>query len=110
MVKKSSWTVRLGRTEWIRHTYDRPDEDSLRLLGSVRRGAQTGAFAITEQGLYVQVVGDHITELNKSQLSRAMMKAIAIEMQDPVVAPMRRPHRSDAPVAVTIKRRRVPVF
>ncbi len=100
--------MRLGTLEWSRYTYSRPDNDPLRLLGSVRRGLQIGALALNEQGQYVQVVGDHITPLNTSQISRAMTK---VSSAVPVPAP-----RSQASVravsapVVTVKRRRVYVM
>ncbi|MES2948830.1 MAG: hypothetical protein V4858_09860 [Pseudomonadota bacterium] len=65
MPKKQSWFIRLGQPEWERHTYARPKSDALQLLGSVRRGMQIGALAKTEDGEYVQVVGDFVTPLNK---------------------------------------------
>lgn len=71
--------MRLGPLEWPRHTYARPDDDPLKLIGSVRRGPQIGALAVTEEGQYVQVVGDHITVLNCFQISKALVNANAIE-------------------------------
>ena len=75
MPKKAAWFVRLGPLEWPRYTYARPDGDSLQLLGSVRRGPQMGALAVTTEGRYVQVVGDFITPLNNGQITRAIAKA-----------------------------------
>lgn len=72
MTRKLQWYVRLGQTEWSRHTYDRPSDSGITLLGSVRRGAQIGALATTSAGQYIQIVGDHITTLHKGQLERAL--------------------------------------
>jgi hypothetical protein len=108
LVKKASWCVRLGTLEWSRYTYSRPDDDPLRLLGSIRRGLQIGALALNEQGQYVQVVGDYITPLNTSQISRAVAKARCIE---PVSAPRpAAPVRTVTAPVVTVKRRRVYVM
>lgn len=100
--------MRLGVPEWSRYTYARPEGDALRLLGSVRRGPQMGALAMTEDGQYVQVVGDYVTPLNSSQLTRAMAKAKPEEPSYPV---QRTVARVGPPPVVTIKRRRtyVPV-
>lgn len=73
--RKSGWRVVLGRTAWSRHTYERPDGDELKLLGSVSKGAQVGALAMTAQGEYVQVVGDHLTPLKTEEIARAVANA-----------------------------------
>ncbi len=103
MVKKAAWFVRLGVPEWSRYTYARPEGDALRLLGSVRRGPQMGALAMTEDGHYVQVVGDYVTPLNSSQLTRALAKAKPEELSYPVQKAV---VRVGPPPVVTIKRRR----
>jgi hypothetical protein len=103
LVKKASWYVRLGTLEWSRYTYERPENDPLRLLGSVKRGLQMGALAINEQGQYVQVVGDFITPLNSSQISRALAK---LKAPDHISAPRPVVQQAPAPV-VTVKRRRI---
>ncbi len=95
--------MRLGVPEWSRYTYARPEGDALRLLGSVRRGPQIGALAMTEDGQYVQVVGDYVTPLNGSQLTRAMAKAKPEEPSYPV---QKAAARVGPPPVVTIKRRR----
>ena len=41
--RKPGWRVVLGKTAWSRHTYERPEGDELKLLGSVSKGAQLGA-------------------------------------------------------------------
>ena len=100
--------MRLGAPEWSRYTYARPEGDALRLLGSVRRGPQMGALAMTEDGQYVQVVGDYVTPLNSSQLARAMAKVKPEALSYPVQRPLA---RTGPPPVVVIKRRRtyVPV-
>ncbi len=95
--------MRLGVPEWSRYTYARPEGDALRLLGSVRRGPQMGALAMTEDGHYVQVVGDYVTPLNSSQLTRALAKAKPEELSYPVQKAV---VRVGPPPVVTIKRRR----
>ena len=77
----------------------------MQLLGSVRRGAQVGALAITEDGQYIQVVGDLINPLNRSQLDQAVAKAKGDGRRAPQRAATPRP--SAAPVVVVVKRRRV---
>ena len=106
MAKKLSWQVRLGDLEWARHTYARPNDDQLQLLGSVRRGMQLGALAKSAEGEYFQVVGDFIERLNKWKIEAAVTKAAATEM---FVAPSRALAPARPPVVV-IKRRRVPVM
>lgn len=95
--------MRLGVPEWSRYTYARPEDDPLRLLGSVRRGPQMGALARTQDGQYVQVVGDYVTPLNSSQLARALAKAKPEEPSYPVQRPVA---RVGPPPVVVIKRRR----
>ena len=72
---KPGWRVVLGRTAWSRHTYERPEGDELKLLGSVSKGAQVGALAMTAQGEYVQVVGDHLTPLKSEEIAKAVANA-----------------------------------
>lgn len=106
MAKKLKWIVRLGEIEWARHTYPRPPGDALRLLGSVRRGPQVGALGETDQGKYVQVVGDFVVNLNRSQIVRAIAAAKAVEIcgySQPVSRTMNVP-------VVVVKRRRLPVM
>lgn len=79
LTKKEKWLVRFGRDEWSRHTYARLANDPIRLLGSVRRGAQIGALGITADEQYVQVVGDLIVPLNKGQIARAIGKYTTLE-------------------------------
>lgn len=104
MSKKAQWFVRLGATEWIRYTYARKPEDGLRLIGSVRRGAQVGALGETALGEYVQVVGDFVVVLNRRQISKAVAVAPESDRRGPFVQTQVR-----APVVV-IKRRRIPLL
>ncbi len=106
MAKKQSWFVRLGQSEWIRHTYARPNDDPLRLLGSVRRGMQIGALAKSADGEYFQVVGDFVTPLNKSKIEAAVAKAANSEA---FASPQAMAKPAPPPIVV-IKRRRIPVM
>jgi hypothetical protein len=72
---RSKWHIRLGENEWIKHTYFRCENDDIKLLGSVRRGAQVGALAINQDGQFFQVVGDYLVPLNKSQVAKALAAA-----------------------------------
>jgi len=101
LVQKDKWLIRLGRSEWIRFTYDRPADDPLTLLGSIRRGMRFGALAINSTGEYVQVNGDHVSSLNASQVRNALRGVIG-----PEEPPQRKPAPGPAPVVV-IKRRRI---
>ncbi len=96
--------MRLGPLEWPRHTYIRPDDDPLKLIGSIRRGPQVGALGITGEGQYVQVVGDHITVLNSFQISKAVANAKAVE-QLMASQPVQRAVPAPAPVVIIKKRR-----
>lgn len=96
------WFVRLGQTEWQRYTYAREAGDPLQLLGSVRRGARIGALALTAEGEYVQVNGDHVSPLSSSQIRKALGKA-----QPPPRPPPARASAPRAPVVVVVKRRRI---
>jgi hypothetical protein len=95
------WVVRLGRQEWQRFTYERPEGNPLRLLGSVSQGAGMGALAMDENGNYLQVNGDHVSPLTSDQLRRAVAAA-----KDWTPARPSRQEPSRAPVVV-IKRRRL---
>jgi hypothetical protein len=97
------WVVRLGRDEWQRFTYERSDDNPLRLLGSVAQGAGMGALAVDEDGNYLQINGDHISPLNSSQLRRAVAAA---RTSDRTPATHTRLEPSRVPVVV-IKRRRM---
>lgn len=73
--RKPGWRVVLGRLAWSRYTYERPHGDALKLLGSVSKGMQVGALAMTLDEKYVQVVGDHITPLNTREITKAVANA-----------------------------------
>ena len=119
--KKANWLVRFGAHEWVRHTYERPGDDPIRLLGSVRRGPQIGALGITSDKKYVQVVGDYVVPLNQGQIKQAISKYKAYEAR---LAAATTPHadypsyplsslhapRLAQPPVVVVKRRRVPVM
>jgi len=103
---KPRWSVRLGPIEWARHTYERPAEDPLQLLGSARRGLQSGALAKLGDE-FVLVVGDHVTPLNHSDnkdlaAATAHLKPIEQQYEPPA------PPRAAAPPVIIIKRRRIP--
>lgn len=107
MAKKSGWYVRLGSHEWCKFMFGRSEDDSLQMIGSVCKGPQIGALAITRDNQYVQVVGDFVSPLNFKQISSAVQKAKKNECHQP-----RRPisfapssSRQSTPVVI-IKRRR----
>ena len=107
MKSKPRWSVHLGSIEWAKHTYKRPVDDPLELLGSARRGMQSGALARLGD-VFVLVVGDHVTAL-----SHADNKAIASLTAH--AKPDERPFvfqpvnvQTTPPVVVVIKRRRIP--
>ena len=99
------WVVRLGREEWQRFTYERPEGNPLRLLGSVVRGAGMGALAVDEDGNYLQVNGDHVSLLSSSQLRRAVAAA---KTSSWTPARPTRPEPSRVPVVVVKRRRLIP--
>jgi hypothetical protein len=102
-LKKAGWSVRLGSLEWAKFTYARTEGDDLKLLGSVKRGQQVGALAVTAEGQYFQVVGDHLVALSKNEISKAIAKAGPVrEVFEPVqvVKPV------TTATVVTVKRRR----
>ena len=47
----------------------------MKLLGSVSKGPQVGALAVTAEEQYVQVVGDHLTPLNSKEIAKAVARA-----------------------------------
>jgi hypothetical protein len=102
LAQKDKWLVRLGRSEWLRFTYDRPPGDPLTLLGSIRRGMRFGALGINDKGEYVQVNGDHVSSLNASQVRNALRGVLGPE--EP--APPPKPGPEHTPVIV-VKRRRI---
>ena len=72
---KARWVVRLGQSEWARHTHGCSVGESLRLLGSVQRGAQVGALAVDSNGDYFQVNGEYVAPLNKRFIAKAVSAA-----------------------------------
>lgn len=110
--RKPTWRVVLGRAAWSRHTYERPAGGDLKLIGSVSKGPQVGALAMTIAGDYVQVVGDHVTLLNTKD-ARAVAKAVAKAPKEfdagvSAAVPRQTPRR-EVPVVV-VKKRRVAVM
>jgi hypothetical protein len=101
MANNKKWIVRLGESEWMRHTYARAPGEWPRLLGSVRHGAQVGALGQTEQGDFVQLVGDYEVPLSRTQITKAMAHAVTVEAR-PV-----RPMRVATTPVVIVKKRRV---
>lgn len=73
--RKPGWRVVLGRAAWSKFTYERLGGDELTLLGSVSKGAQVGALAITAAGAYVQVVGDYLVPLKTKEIAKAVANA-----------------------------------
>lgn len=113
--RKPGWRVVIGRLAWSRHTYERPQGDALKLLGSVRRGMQVGALAMTDEDQYVQVVGDHITPLNTKKIAKALANApkesAAFDPEFSKESSPWRGARKDTPAPVVIvKKRRVAVM
>jgi hypothetical protein len=104
---KPHWSVRLGSQEWAKYTYERPPEDPLQLLGSARRGMQSGALAkLCDE--FVLVVGDHVTPLSHADNKQLVAATSHVRTMDPVFVVQPVPVRVTPPVVV-IKRRRVPV-
>ena len=106
---KSRWFVRLGPLEWVKHTYERSTDDSLKLLGSARHGMQVGALAKLGDE-FVLVVGDHVTALSRADnkdLAAATVHARSFE-RPTEFQPSPPPVSAAAPVVVVIKRRRIP--
>lgn len=113
--RKPGWRVILGKLAWSKYTYERPPGDALKLLGSVRKGMQVGALAMTAEGQYVQVVGDHLTPLNTKMIAKALANAPKDPAAfDPAFSgepPLRLTARKDSPAPVVIvKKRRVAVM
>lgn len=105
---KSRWSVRLGTLEWAKHTYERSSDDPLQLLGSARRGLQSGALARLGDEL-VLVVGDHVTTLSHADNKDIAAATAHARTEDRpfVFQPAALPAKP--PVVVVIKRRRIPV-
>ena len=105
---KLHWSVRLGAQEWARYTYQRPPEETLELLGSARRGMQSGALA--KRGVeFVLVVGDHVTPLSHADSKQLAAATAHARRAEPALAAQPRPSRGAPPVVVVFKRRRIAV-
>jgi hypothetical protein len=89
-----------------------PEGDDLKLLGSVSKGAQVGALAMTVEGAYVQVVGDYMVPLKAKEIAKAV--ANAPREPNPVLSgetPSWLASRKEAPApVVVVKKRRVAVM
>jgi len=95
---KPKWIVCLGEAEWSRFTHAGVANTGVQLLGCIRRGPQMGALALDEQGRYVQLNGDHRTELNQSQVASACRRARHEHRSGPRVG-FRRPGTTYQPAA-----------
>jgi hypothetical protein len=109
---KPGWRVVLGRAAWSRHTYERPEGADLKLVGSASKGAQVGALAMTAEGEYVLLVGDHLSPLKTKEIAKAVAKAPresnqAFSRETPPT--LEACDESPAPV-VTVKKRRIAVM
>lgn len=108
---KKSWFVSLDAGAWAAFTHPRASGDELRLLGCIRRGPQMGALAVDTRGRYVQVNGDHVTDLNQSQVSAAVRRASAAAARPAIAtgladdAPPQRRAPAKPPVIIVRKRR-----
>lgn len=97
---KSKWVVRLG-LEWQRHTQSRSVGESLRMLGSVQRGAQVGALAVDGNGDFFQINGEYVAPLNKRLIAKAIKAA-----QGRAQSRYEPPRTASAPI-VTVRRSRL---
>jgi len=78
------------------------------LLGSVSKGPQVGALAMTNEDQYVQVVGDHVTLLNSKEIAKAVARASSeLSRQSP---PWLVAHTESPAPVVIVKKRRVAVM
>lgn len=100
---KSKWLVRLGPAEWARHARAEGVDPSLRLLGSVERGAQIGALAVDDDGDYFQVNGQYVARLNK----RLIAKAVSTAQRRPASRALPTRQRPASTPIVTVRRSRV---
>ena len=100
--------MRLGAPEWAKYTYERPPEDLLQLLGSARRGMQSGALAKLGDD-FVLVVGDHVTPLSHADNKQLAAVTANSRPVEPVFLFKAAPVSTAPPVVVVIKRRRIPM-
>lgn len=101
---KSYWQVDLGEEHWKRLTHAGWEEQGLRLLGRISRQGQFGALAVASDGSYLQINGDHVTPINRSQVEYALR--IATKKMARVQSQQRAREPRPATV-VSFKRRRV---
>ena len=105
--RKPGWRVVLGRAAWSRHTHERLEGDGLKLLGSVSKGAQVGALAMTAEGEYVQVVGDYVVPLKTKEVAKAVANA---PKESNLECSGEKPHwlvaRKESPEPVVIRKKR----
>lgn len=99
---KSRWIVRLGPSEWSRHTRGGDVGEGLRLLGSVQYGAQVGALAVDDSGEYFQINGAYVAPLTKRHIAKAISAA-----QRHAPAPPKPPRPQSPSPVVTVRRRRI---
>jgi hypothetical protein len=103
MAKHVQLHVRLGETEWVKHTYAREGTNSgLTLLGSIQKGMQRGALAQKSDGDYVMLVGDYEMPLNQHQVRAALQSGRASAPRVTWTAPK---PSTTVPVVVVKKRR-----
>ena len=104
MAKNVCLHVRLGESDWSKHTYARDDSDTgLTLLGSVQKGQQRGALAQKTDGDYVMLVGDYEMPLNQHQI-RAALQSCRTSLPR---AAWTQPKPSTTVPVVVVKKRRV---
>lgn len=104
---RDNWYVRLGRLEWQRFTYARDENDPIKLIGSIQRGAQIGALGMQGEQ-FVQVNGDFVARLNTFQVRKALNKAKAPESSPRPSRGLHLKRSAPAPAPeIRFKRRRV---
>jgi hypothetical protein len=104
--KPSHWRIDLGVEHWKRLTHAGWTDQGLRLLGRISREGQFGALAVTPEGTYLQINGDHVTPVNRSQVEYALRVAAKTRAHsDP---PNCQSQDRPAPVVSFRRRRRVP--
>ena len=104
MAKNVRLHVRLGETDWSKHTYARDDSDAdFTLLGSVQKGQQRGALAQKTDGDYVMLVGDYEMPLNQHQIRAALQGC----RTSPPRTTWTQPKPSATVPVVVVKKRRV---
>ena len=89
MRREKVWNIRLGDAHWLAHTYPRASDQEFRLIGSVSRGQQVGALAVTP--------------LSAGQVRRALL---AVQSSQAWRTPQTRAAAAAANVVVHVKRRR----